>query len=102
MAYGERRIMLETKRKLGYDALDVMEGHLKDRAFFVGDHYSITDIALYAYTHVADEAGVAFGSRTSVATPTSEGGFDLGRFAAIRAWLERVRAQPDHTPITQA
>jgi glutathione S-transferase len=81
----ERRVMLETKRKLGYDALGVMEGHLKDRAFFVGDHYSIADIALYAYTHVADE-----------------GGFDLGRFAAIRAWLERVRAQPDHIPITQA
>ncbi len=59
--------------------------HLKDRAFFVGDHYSIADIALYAYTHVADE-----------------GGFDLGRFAAVRAWLERVRAQSDHIPITQA
>jgi glutathione S-transferase len=81
----ERRVMLETKRKLGYDALGVMEEHLKDRAFFVGDHYSIADIALYAYTHVADE-----------------GGFDLGRFAAVRAWLERVRAQPDHIPITQA
>ena len=81
----ERRVMLETKRKLGYDALGVMEEHLKDRAFFVGDHYSIADIALYAYTHVADE-----------------GGFNLGRFAAVRAWLERVRAQSDHIPITQA
>jgi glutathione S-transferase len=78
----ERRVMLETKRKLGYDALGVMEEHLKDRAFLVGDQYSIADIALYAYTHVADE-----------------GGFDLGRFTAIRAWLERVRAQPDHVPI---
>ena len=80
----ERSVMLETKRKLGYDALGVMEGHLEDRVFFVGDHYSIADIALYAYTHVADE-----------------GGFDLGRFAAVRAWLERVRAQPDHIPITR-
>ncbi len=80
----ERRVTLETKRKLGYDALGVMEGHLEDRPFFVGDHYSIADIALYAYTHVADE-----------------GGFDLGRFAAVRAWLERVRAQPDHIPITR-
>ena len=80
----ERRVMLETKRKLDYDALGVMEGHLEDRAFFVGDHYSIADIAFYAYTHVADE-----------------GGFDLGRFAAVRAWLERVRAQPDHIPITR-
>ena len=76
--------MLETKRKLGYDALGVMEGHLKDRTFFVGDHYSIADIALYAYSHVA-----------------GEGRFDLGRFTAIRAWLERARAQPDHIPITQ-
>ncbi len=80
----ERRVMLETKRKLGYDALGVMEGHLKDRAFFVGNRYSIADIALYAYTHVADE-----------------GGFELGSFTAIRAWLERVRAQPDHILITQ-
>jgi glutathione S-transferase len=55
----ERRVMLETKRKLGYDALGVMERHLKDRAFFVGDHYSIADIALYAYTHVADEVRAA-------------------------------------------
>jgi glutathione S-transferase len=55
----ERSVMLETKRKLGYDALGVLEGHLEDRAFFVGDHYSIADIAPYAYTHVADEAGVA-------------------------------------------
>jgi glutathione S-transferase len=80
----ERRVILETKRNLGYDAFGVMEGHLRDRDFFVGDHYSIADIALYAYTHVADE-----------------GGFDLGRFAAVRAWLERVGAQPDHIPITQ-
>ena len=79
----ERRVMLEPKRELGYAALGVMEGHLKDREFFVGDRYSIADIALYAYTHVADE-----------------GGFDLGRFSAINAWLERVAAQPGHVPIT--
>ena len=86
----------------GYDALGVMEGHLKDRAFFVGDRYSIADIALYAYTHVANEVLVAPGSKISVATTTSEGGFDLARFAAIRVWLERVRAQPDHILITEA
>ncbi len=51
--------MLETKRKLGYDALGVMEGHLRDRAFFMGERYSIADIALYAYTHVPDEVVVA-------------------------------------------
>jgi glutathione S-transferase len=79
----ERRVMLEPKRKLGYAALGVMEGHLKDREFFIGNRYSIADIALYAYTHVADE-----------------GGFDLGRFPSINAWLERVAAQPRHVPIT--
>ncbi len=93
--------MLETKRKLGYDALGVMEGHLKDRAFLVEDHYSIADIALYAYTHVSDEVVVATEVLESEATTTSEGGFDLGRFTAIRAWLERARAQPDHVPLTQ-
>jgi glutathione S-transferase len=79
----ERRTALETKRKLGYDALEVMEGQLRSSEFFVGDRYSIADIALYAYTLVADE-----------------GGFDLGRFPSINAWLERVAAQPGHVPVT--
>ena len=80
----ERRLSLETKRKLGYDALGVMEKHLTSTDFFVADRYTIADVALYAYTHVA-----------------GEGGFDLGRFPAVRAWLERVAAQPDHVPITR-
>jgi glutathione S-transferase len=80
----ERHRQLPEKRRLGYDALGVMEGHLAARAFFVGERYSIADIALFAYTHVADE-----------------GGFDLGRFPAVRAWLDRVRAEPRHIPITQ-
>jgi glutathione S-transferase len=80
----ERRLSLETKRKLGYAALGVMEGYLGDRDFFVADRYSIADIALYAYTHVA-----------------GEGGFELDLFPAVRAWLERVRAQPGHVPISQ-
>ena len=80
----ERRLSLETKRKLGYEALGVMEGYLESNDFFVADHYSIADIALYAYTHVADE-----------------GGFDLEGFLAVRAWLERVASQPGHVPITQ-
>jgi glutathione S-transferase len=80
----ERRAALEQKQKLGYAALEVMEGRLKGCNFFVGNRYSIADIALYAYTHVADE-----------------GGFDLSRFPVIRAWLERVRAHPGHIPITQ-
>jgi glutathione S-transferase len=80
----ERRAALEPKRKLGYAALGVMEGHLEDHDYFVAGRYSIADIALYAYTHVA-----------------GEGGFDLGRFPAIRAWIERVKAQPAHIPITR-
>jgi glutathione S-transferase len=80
----ERRRQLPQKQKLGYDALGVMEQHLAARGFFVGERYSIADIALYAYTHVA-----------------GEGGFDLGRFPAVRAWLERVRGEPRHIPITQ-
>ncbi|MGH9427979.1 MAG: glutathione S-transferase family protein, partial [Terriglobia bacterium] len=73
----DRRKALDQKREPGYAALKVMEQHLTPQTFFVGERYSIADIALYAYTHVADE-----------------GGFDLNRFPAIRAWLERVRTQP--------
>ena len=81
-----RRAILDTMmRPRGYDALGVMEGHLKSRDWFVGERYSIADIALYAYTHVA-----------------GEGGFDLASYPAIRAWLERVRSQPRHIPITQS
>ncbi len=81
----EKRDQLAERRERGYDALGVMEGHLRDRAFFVDDRYSIADIALFAYTHVA-----------------GEGGFDLERFPAVCSWLERVRAQPGHVPITLA
>jgi glutathione S-transferase len=80
----ERRAMLEQKQPLGYAALEVMEKRLSNHPFLVGDRYSIADIALYAYTHVAHE-----------------GGFDLARFPAIRAWLDRVKTQPGHIPITQ-
>ena len=68
----------------GYAALDVMETHLGGRSFFVADRYSVADIALYAYTHVADE-----------------GGFDLAPYPQVRAWLERVASEPGHIPITQ-
>jgi glutathione S-transferase len=71
------------KRKWGAAALQVMEQHLQARPFFVGDEYTIADIALYAYTHVSPE-----------------GGFDLSPFPAIRAWLSRVAAQPGHIKIT--
>jgi glutathione S-transferase len=66
----------------GYLALDALEAHLAERPFLVGERYSIADIGLYAYTHVADE-----------------GGFDLSGYPAVRAWLERVAAQPGHVTI---
>ena len=79
----ERRAALVEKKRAGDAALGVMETHLASRTFFVGERYTIADIALYAYTHVADE-----------------GGFDLGPFPAVRAWLARVASQPRHVPIT--
>lgn len=80
-----RRAILESfMRPRGYDALGVMEAHLKLREWFVGGRYSVADVALYAYTHVADE-----------------GGFDLAGYPAIRAWLQRVKSQPRYIPITQ-
>jgi glutathione S-transferase len=70
-----------TRMKGGYAALDAMERHLDDREFLVG-RYSIADIALYAYTHVAHE-----------------GTFDLSPYPAIRGWLDRVAAEPGHVTI---
>jgi glutathione S-transferase len=74
---------IEARRAVGYAALDVMERHLGGREYFVGDRFTIADIALYAYTHVA-----------------SEGGFDLDTYPAIRRWLERVATQHGMIPIT--
>ena len=74
-----RAPLFAQKRLAGYAALALMERHLARHDFLVASRYSIADIALYAYTHVADQ-----------------GGFDLGRFPAIGTWLERVRAQPGH------
>jgi glutathione S-transferase len=74
---------IEARREAGYKALDAMERELATREFLIADRYSIADIALYAYTHVAPE-----------------GGFDLSGYQAIAAWLERVAAQPRHVPIT--
>ncbi len=74
---------IEQKRKLGYAALNVMEQHLKNYDFFVANQYTIADIGLYAYTHVAEE-----------------GGFDLTKFPAINAWFKRIESQPRHILIT--
>lgn len=80
----EREAMLPAKRAGGYAALGVMERHLADRDWFVGDTPTIADISLYAYTHVAHE-----------------GGFDLADYPAIRAWLARLAALPGYVPITR-
>jgi len=72
------------RRPRGVEALQVMDRHLATRDFFVADRYSIADIALYAYTHVAHE-----------------GGFDLTPCPHVCAWLDRVRAQPRHVPISE-
>jgi len=77
----ERTAMLASKRDGGWAALNVMGNHLAKNDFFVGG-YSIADIALFAYTHVAQE-----------------GGFPLDGFPAIRAWIERVKAQPGYIPM---
>jgi glutathione S-transferase len=69
----------------GYHALDVMERHLKDAQFLVGPHLTIADLALFAYTHRADE-----------------GGFDLQPYAAVRAWLARCEQQPGVTLMPRA
>ena len=73
---------LVRRQASGHVALAVMEQHLATRGFFVGEQFSIADIALYAYTHVADE-----------------GGFDLAAYPAVGAWLARVAAQPGHVPM---
>jgi glutathione S-transferase len=67
----------------GHAALAAMEHHLDSREFFVAERYTIADIALYAYTHVAPE-----------------GGFALDPYPSVRAWLERVASQPGHIAIT--
>jgi len=73
---------LEDWMEKGYQAFGVMEKHLATRHYFAADRYTIADIALYAYTHVA-----------------GDGGFDLSRYPAIGAWLKRIEAQPNYIPL---
>jgi len=75
----ERR---EELMQAGNRVLAAMERHLEGRKFLVGDRLTLADISLYAYTHVADE-----------------GGFDLGGYPSVRAWLARVASEPGHVPI---
>ena len=77
-----QRTQIDGKRTAGDAALRLMDEHLAARRYFVGDRLSLADIALYAYTHVAEE-----------------GGFDLAAFPAVSAWLDRVAAEPGCVPI---
>ncbi|RFD27101.1 glutathione S-transferase [Pseudomonas sp. GL93] len=72
----------KTTHKGGYKALRVMERQLQATPYLVGEQFSIADIALYAYTHVAHE-----------------GGFDLTPYPAVQAWLQRVASYPGHVPM---
>ena len=78
----ERRAEYAAKQDGGKRALRVMEHHLAEHDWLVGDRFTIADISLYAYTHVADE-----------------GGFALDDYPAIQAWLARVAVQPGHFDI---
>jgi len=70
------------KLTLGNKVLAAIDFHLRERTFIVGERYTIADICIYAYTHVADQ-----------------GGFELSRYGAIGPWLARVTSQRDHIPI---
>jgi glutathione S-transferase len=75
---------LEDWMEEGYRALGVMERHLKRHRYFIADRYTVADIALYAYAHLAHHCD-----------------YDLAAFPAIRDWLERVAAEPGHVPMLQ-
>jgi glutathione S-transferase len=74
---------LTEKRRLGFAALDVLERGLVGKEYLIAQQYTLADIGLYAYTHVAEE-----------------GGFSLERYPAIRDWCARIAARPGHRPIT--
>lgn len=76
--------VIAEKQKSGYAALAVMEEHLQSHSFFVSNKYTIADIGLFAYAHVAHE-----------------GGYDMTQFPAIQEWIERVKHQSNYISITQ-
>ncbi len=73
---------IEVRRASGYSALKAMEHHLAEHEYFVGERFTIADLALYPYTQAAPE-----------------GDFDLDPFPAVRSWLERVEAAPGVAPM---
>jgi glutathione S-transferase len=80
----DKRAFLAPKIEQGHAALAVMQRHLTQRDYFVADQFTIADIALYAYTHVAHE-----------------GGFDLAAYPAVQAWLARCAARPGYAAISE-
>jgi glutathione S-transferase len=80
----DRQTSLEEKQAGGHKALEIMEQQLQRHRFVTGDNYNIADIALFAYTHVADE-----------------GGFDLVDYAAIREWIAAIKGRPNYVPMTK-
>ena len=74
-----QRIQMTGKREAGLAALDLMDKHLSERKWFVADQFSLADICLFAYTHVADEAD-----------------FDLEAYPEIVHWMERIMLLPEH------
>ena len=78
----ERAAALADRRGRGLAALGVMEGHLAAQEYFVAARYTVADIALYAYTHLAPQ-----------------GGFPLDDYTAVCAWLDRIAAKSGHVPM---
>jgi glutathione S-transferase len=84
-ALEQKRALIPEWHARGNAALSVMETHLAHTDWFAGGAYSLADIALYGYTHCADE-----------------GGFELSRYKAVSAWLNRVAAQPNHVGLNES
>jgi glutathione S-transferase len=74
-----QRLQMTGKRQGGNAALKLMDDHLSDRGWFVGDQTSLADVCLFAYTHVAGDAD-----------------FDLNRYPNVQRWIERVKGHPHH------
>jgi glutathione S-transferase len=83
--FEKKRHLVPEWHARGNAALAVMDHHLKTHDWFAGGAYSVADIALFGYTHVADE-----------------GGFDLAQYPEVSRWIVRVQEQPGHVPLSEA
>lgn len=79
-----KQAVLQEKKAGGLAALGIMEQQLTDQTFFTGEYFNIADIALFAYTHVAEE-----------------GGFELAGYPNVRAWIERIEKRPNFVPMAK-